>query len=209
MEVLFDRVLRENGIKHRLTEPRSPTTTGKVERFHRSLRAEFRTDRVFADLATAQAELDAWVEHYNTVRPHQGIGMGTPAERFAAGDRHGPVRASSDSLPLQLPDALTGAEPRAEPGATDRTGDDWVCRRASANGVVCVSWQQVCLGKAAAGRRIDVHVIGEVLGLWDGAKLLRTVARDHPGPLRKRRASIPGNRRTLKKSTLSVTDQPT
>jgi transposase InsO family protein len=45
VEVLFDRILRENGITHRLTAPRSPTTTGKVERFHRSMRAEFRTDR--------------------------------------------------------------------------------------------------------------------------------------------------------------------
>jgi transposase InsO family protein len=34
VEVLFDRVCRENGLTHRLTQPRSPTTTGKVERFH-------------------------------------------------------------------------------------------------------------------------------------------------------------------------------
>ncbi len=42
-EVLFDRICRENGIKHRLTltRPRSPTTTGKVERWHKTLRAEF------------------------------------------------------------------------------------------------------------------------------------------------------------------------
>ena len=39
VEVLFDRICRENGITHRLTQPRSPTTTGKIERFHRSLRA--------------------------------------------------------------------------------------------------------------------------------------------------------------------------
>jgi transposase InsO family protein len=32
-EVMFDRICRENGITHRLTKPRSPTTTGKVERF--------------------------------------------------------------------------------------------------------------------------------------------------------------------------------
>lgn len=32
-EVLFDRICRENGIAHRLTQPASPTTTGKVERF--------------------------------------------------------------------------------------------------------------------------------------------------------------------------------
>ena len=33
-EVLFDRICRDNGITHRLTQPRSPTTTGKIERFH-------------------------------------------------------------------------------------------------------------------------------------------------------------------------------
>jgi transposase InsO family protein len=35
-EVLFDRICRENGIRHLLTAPRSPTTTGKVERFHKT-----------------------------------------------------------------------------------------------------------------------------------------------------------------------------
>jgi hypothetical protein len=34
-----------------------PTTTGKVERFHRTLRKEFLTGRTFDDLPTAQAEL--------------------------------------------------------------------------------------------------------------------------------------------------------
>lgn len=32
-EVMFDRILREQGIAHRLTGVRSPTTTGKIERF--------------------------------------------------------------------------------------------------------------------------------------------------------------------------------
>ena len=32
-EVLFDRICRDNAITHRLTQPASPTTTGKVERF--------------------------------------------------------------------------------------------------------------------------------------------------------------------------------
>jgi transposase InsO family protein len=35
-EVLFDRICRENGVEHLLTQPRSPTTTGKIERFHRT-----------------------------------------------------------------------------------------------------------------------------------------------------------------------------
>jgi transposase InsO family protein len=190
VEVLFDRILRENGIKHRLTQPRSPTTTGKVERFHRALRTEFDTARVFASLRAAQAELDEWVRYYNTERPHQAIGMTVPAERF--GQR--PVGATSDSVPLRLPAPVP-----------DRAGDDWVARRAGANGVVSVSWQQVCLGQAAAGRNIDVHVGEQVLQFFDGDELLRTVARAGTGPVRKRRASIPGSRRNLKKS---VRDQP-
>jgi transposase InsO family protein len=40
-EVMFDRICAENGIRHLLTAPRSPTTTGKVERWHKTIRAEF------------------------------------------------------------------------------------------------------------------------------------------------------------------------
>jgi transposase InsO family protein len=59
VEVLFDRICRENGISHRHTAVRSPTTTGKIERFHQSLRKEFLADRDFASLEAAQTELDA------------------------------------------------------------------------------------------------------------------------------------------------------
>ena len=85
-EVLFDRICRENGIRHLLTAPRSPTTTGKVERFHKTLRREFLDGKVFADLDEAQAAIDAWVHTYNHDRPHQGIGMVVPWERFRLAD---------------------------------------------------------------------------------------------------------------------------
>ena len=190
VEVLFDRILRENGVKHRLTQPRSPTTTGKVERFHRALRSEFDTARVFRSLPAAQAALDEWVRYYNTQRPHQAIGMAVPAERFL----QRPVGATPESVPLRLPAPVA-----------DRVGDDWVARRAGANGVVSVNWQQVCLGQAAAGRNIDVQVGPQVLQCWDGDELLKTVLRHGTGPVRKRRASIPGSRSSLK---TSVRDQP-
>ena len=74
-EVLFDRICRENGIKHILTAPRSPTTTGKVERWHKTLRREFLNGKVFESIADAQAQLDRWVHSYNHERRHQGIGM--------------------------------------------------------------------------------------------------------------------------------------
>ena len=173
VEVLFDRICRGNGIEHLLTRPRSPTTTGKIERFHRSLRAEFDTRRMFASLPAAQAELDAWVHHYNHDRPHQGVGMVTPASRFQA-------RPASSPGP-EFPDTTALTEQRA--------GEEWVSRRAASNGVVSVSWQQISVGKHRAGHRIDVHIGPELLQLWDGAELLKTVARDSRGEVRKKRAS--------------------
>jgi transposase InsO family protein len=191
VEVLFDRVCRENGIEHLLTQPRSPTTPGKIERFHRALRAEFRTDRVFTDLATAQRELDAWVEQYNHRRPHQALEMATPVSRF--------LRTQAASV-ADLRAVRTTARP--DPQRGDGT---WVARRASAVGVVCVNWQQVCLGAAAAGRPIDVWVTDQVLQFYDGDQLLRTEKRTTPGEVRKKHAQVPGGRRKVK---TSVTDQP-
>jgi transposase InsO family protein len=191
VEALFERICRENGIRHLRTQPRSPTTTGKIERFHRAIRTEFRTDRVFASLAAAQAELDEWVNDYNTRRPHQALDMATPAQRFWREDA-APVatlRPSSDRP--------------ARPGK-DRSDGYWVARRASAVGVVCVSWQQVCLGAAAAGHNIDVWVTDDVLQCYDGDQLLRTQQREHRGEVREKRASIPGGRPTLKSSVTKL-----
>ena len=136
------------------------------------MRAEFRTDRVFASLAAAQAELEEWVADYNQRRPHQSIGMVPPAERFER--RPQPPRPVRSAI------------------GQDRTADDWVARRAGANGVISVSWQQICLGKAAAGRPVDVHVTDRVIQVWDGPQLLKTVARTSSGQVRKKHASVRG-----------------
>ncbi|MEO6412749.1 MAG: IS481 family transposase [Pedococcus sp.] len=162
-EVLFDRICRENGIEHLLTAPRSPTTTGKIERFHRTLRAEFLTGRIFTSQAAAQAELDTWVQSYNHDRPHQSLDMHTPAERFGTAPRR---------RPAQVP---------------DRTGAEWVARKVSTVGVVCVSWQQVSVGRHRAGERCDIHVGPDTLQLWIGNELLRTVNRLSTGPVRNKR----------------------
>jgi transposase InsO family protein len=80
--VRFDRICRNNGITHILTALRSPTTTGKIERWHKTLRREFLDGEVFDSIEDAQARLDAWVKHYNHERPHQSIGRMPPIERF-------------------------------------------------------------------------------------------------------------------------------
>jgi hypothetical protein len=104
IEVLFDRICRENGIDHLLTAPRRPTTTGKIERFHRTLRSEFLTGRVFDDLQTAQADLDRWIESYNTERPPFRARDGLTNLRESAYDVLGPGAggiASSPSPPMR------------------------------------------------------------------------------------------------------------
>ena len=59
---MFDRICADNGIRHILTAPYSPTTTGKIERLHKTMRAEFfrAANGQYTALAELQAALDAW-----------------------------------------------------------------------------------------------------------------------------------------------------
>lgn len=170
VEVLFDAICRENGIEHLLTQPRSPTTTGKIERFHRTMRAEFLSgQRPFTNLKVAQQAFDEWIDYYNNTRPHQSLDMATPAERFAAG--------TTASTPLAT------ATARQDP-----SGQDWVSRRVTTNGVVSVAWQQVCIGAHYAGARCDVHVDGDLLRFFIGDELVKTAARTSQGEVRNKKA---------------------
>jgi transposase InsO family protein len=170
-EVLFDKICRENGITHRLTAPASPTTTGKIERFHRTFRDEFLSGRRFSSLASVQAELDDWVDDYNTNRPHRSLKMATPAERFA-------TRTATTPTPALDLRALSD----------DRTGNDWVARVVSSVGTISVSNQVISAGKHRSGHQIDVRVLAEMVELWDGPELLKTVLRTSTGEVRKKKA---------------------
>src|SRR4051794_38167889 len=105
-EVLFDKICRRNAITHRLTAPRSPTTTGKIERFHQTLRRELLDDaRPFVSVLEAQAVLDDWVRAYNADRPHQALDLKspvTPAERFEPAPQQ-----QRELLALWLPASLS------------------------------------------------------------------------------------------------------
>jgi transposase InsO family protein len=173
VEVLFDRICRENGVDHILTAPRTPTTTGKIERFHRTLRVDFNTRQIFRNLKTAQEALDEWVTYYNTQRPHQSLADATPESRFRAGDQ---------PVPHQL-------------RHPERNGEQWVCRKVASNGVVSVDYQQVSVGKNYAGSACDVLVTDRLLQFWVGSELLKTVARTGNGTVRKLHADGTAPRR--------------
>jgi transposase InsO family protein len=107
-EVLFDKICRHNGITHRLTQPASPTTTGKIERFHLTLRREL-LDHVgpFTSIEQAQQVVDVWVAQYNADRPHQALDAERPV---APADRFALVPTSERALlPVWVPTTLAAA----------------------------------------------------------------------------------------------------
>jgi transposase InsO family protein len=58
------------------TNVRPPQTNGFVERFHRTVKEEFcevaLRETCYASADALQADLDRWLVHYNTERPHLG-----------------------------------------------------------------------------------------------------------------------------------------
>ncbi|HEY2127363.1 MAG TPA: IS481 family transposase [Streptosporangiaceae bacterium] len=175
-EVLFERICRENGITTRLTRPRTPTTTGKIERWHKTLRTEFLAAcDSFASLAHAQAELDVWVAWYNRERPHQSLGMATPASRFTA-------KAASDGqqdLPLRLPPALTAApgQPADIPPAVVAARNAHaveIDRVVPASGNMFAAGRQVWLGKPLAGHKVTLRLDHTSLHVFHDGQLIKT-----------------------------------
>jgi transposase InsO family protein len=159
--VRFDRICRNQGIDHVLTAPRSPTTTGKVERWHKTLRREFLTGRVFDSLADAQAQLDEWVNHYNHERPHQAIGRVPPIERF------------------QLATAAPAPVDVDEPEGPEVSGPV-TTRRVSAKGTISFATATYRAGAWLAGQTVEVVCAGGLVQPHHRGVLIATHARRHP-----------------------------
>jgi hypothetical protein len=175
-EVLFDKICRRNAIAHRLTQPSSPTTTGKIERFHQTLRRELLDDaRPFVSLLAAQASIDDWVRDYNATRPHQALeirGPVTPAERFQ------PVPAEQRALlPLWLPGALSAVAGPARTATDEHAlnagaqldavelGAVEFDRIVPPSGNMWVAGRQFWLGPARAGQTVRFWASVEVIHL--------------------------------------------
>jgi transposase InsO family protein len=72
----YELYLELNDIEHRKTQVRRPQTNGFVERFNRTVLDEFFRiafrQKLYESVEVLQVDLDAWLVHYNTERPHQG-----------------------------------------------------------------------------------------------------------------------------------------
>jgi transposase InsO family protein len=175
-EVLFERLCRLNGITQRLTRRRSPTTTGKVERFHQTLQREL-LDHLgpFADVAAAQAAIDAWVDAYNHQRPHQALGMATPVSRFAPATPALP--AEQPVVPVHLPPALDGHAAHPELPADPAARAVELELRVPPGGTISLlgGRQQAWLGPAFAGRTVTVWADARSVHLLLDGHLVKTL----------------------------------
>jgi transposase InsO family protein len=79
--------LIEQDIRVGHSRPYHPQTQGKDERFHRSLKAEALAGPPFETLDHAAQDLERWRSVYNTQRPHEGIGLDVPADRYVISPR--------------------------------------------------------------------------------------------------------------------------
>jgi hypothetical protein len=77
--------LMRQGIRLQWSGIRHPQTQGKVERFHGSLQRAL--ERRGPARSDTQAWLDAYRWEHNHVRPHEALGMRTPASRWRPSPR--------------------------------------------------------------------------------------------------------------------------
>ena len=72
----YELYLDLNGIEHRRTKVRTPKINGFVERFNGTVLDEFfrvkMRENFYDSVEALQADLDVWLHHYNTERPHLG-----------------------------------------------------------------------------------------------------------------------------------------
>lgn len=78
----FQQYLDDQEIEHIVADPHSPTTTGKIERFHQTIKNELIRRVKFKDYTDAVEKINGFIRYYNYERPHQGLDGARPADRF-------------------------------------------------------------------------------------------------------------------------------
>lgn len=83
---MFTLALHNSGIRHITARPRHPRTIGKIERWHRTLKREWLAMQPQPETrADLRRSLDAWIEYYNTVRPHAALDYRLPVDAHLEG----------------------------------------------------------------------------------------------------------------------------
>jgi transposase InsO family protein len=127
-----------------------PQTQGKLERFHRSLKAEVLQGRTFSSYEDCQRSFDAFRHSYNHHRPHEALELAVPSTRY---------RVSPRSFPCAL------LEPEYE--STDEV------RKVQKDGTIGFRSREYSVPKCLAGQRVGLRPSSED-GVWE-VRFFRTI----------------------------------
>ncbi len=125
------------GIRLERIKPGKPQQNGRLERFHRTLKAHTASP-ARANLRAQQRAFDEFRREYNDERPHQALGQKTPSSRYEPSPR-----------PYPRPLLRFEADPWEETLIVDKNG--------------FVRWEQrdVFVSTALAGETVQLHYDGE------------------------------------------------
>jgi len=127
------------GISIERIQPGQPQQNGRHERMHRTLKQET-TRPAGMNSLQQQARFDAFVQEFNTERPHEALAMKTPAEMYVTSPR--PYLGLPEvSYPLHDRDVVVTA-----------------CGR------ICLHRKRVNLSHVFAGQRVGIKEVDE--GIW-------------------------------------------
>ena len=88
----FEAELRHLGVTQINSTPNHPTTCGKVERFHQTLKKWLKAQPRATTIAELQAQLDEFLAEYNHRRPHRSLPQhATPATAYTARPKADPA----------------------------------------------------------------------------------------------------------------------
>ncbi|MCU6330453.1 IS481 family transposase, partial [Enterobacter quasiroggenkampii] len=130
--------LMRQGIRVGHSRPYHPQTQGKLERFHRSLKAEVLQGKWFADRGELQRAFDHWRTVYNLERPHEALDMAVPASRYQPSAR----QYSSNTTPPEYDEGV-------------------MVRKVDISGKLSVKGVSLSAGKAFRGERVGLKEMQE------------------------------------------------
>jgi transposase InsO family protein len=173
-QVQFEANLRELRIKPITSRFYKPTTCGKNERAHQTCRRWLKHRASASTIEQLQDQLDAYRDGYNHRRPHQGIGLATPAVRYQAGHRPVP-----DTGGLDTPDSTRVSE-----------------HTVTARGQIRLDSLGIGLGSQWAGSHVTAFTTGDHVLVFHRDDLVRELVLDRTRTFQPTGQPRGGHRRT-------------
>lgn len=189
----LEAYLRSLGVEPITGRPNKPTTQGKNERLHQTIRKYLNAHRPITTGRQLQRLVDEFDDYYNHHRSHQGLEPGqAPADAYQAKPKAKPrpvqppdsIGPSVRAIPPQSapqPSTETGTPPPArrrkmkgeQPISNDEDAPRWAERRVSTTGRICICNNLIYLGEHLVGHTMRVLFDDQTITVFnpDGTQL--------------------------------------